>query len=81
MECVDERLVEALDVVVVWRAKDRGEGRLGLHKEIICALGVSYGSDGKGDVPKARAMGRECSGERGDRAVVRAVEEVWRCLN
>ena len=81
MECVDKRLVEALDVLVVWRADDGGEGRLGLRKEISCVLGGSNGSDGKGGVPTARATGRECSSERGDRAVVSAVEEVWRYLN
>ena len=31
LQGVDERLVEALDVVVVWRSDNGGEGRLSLH--------------------------------------------------
>ena len=81
MQCVDERLVEALDVVVVRRADDGGEGRLGLREEIFRVLGGSRGSDREGDVPTARAMGRERSGERRERTVVSAVEEVWKYLN
>ena len=81
MECVDERLVEALDVVIVRRANNGGEGRLGLCKEIFCALGGSHGSDWERDVPTVTATGRERSGERGDRSVVSVVEEVWRYLN
>ena len=49
MECVDERLFEAFDVVIVRRAHDKGEGHLGLHKEIFCVLGGGHGSDNKGD--------------------------------
>ena len=81
MECVDKRLVEVLDVVVVRRANDGGEGRLGLREEIFRVLGGSHGYDGKGKAPKTRATGMECSGGRGDQAVVSAVEEVWRYLN
>ena len=78
MQCVDERLIEALDVVVVRRANNRGEGRLGLREEIFCVLWGSHGSEREGDVPTARATGRERIGKRGDRAVVSVVEEVWR---
>ena len=81
LECIDEGLVEAFDVVFVGRAVKGGEGRLGLREEIFCVLGGSHGSDGKGDVLKVRATGRERSGERGDLSVVSAVEEVWRYLN
>ena len=49
LECVDERLVEAFDVVVVWRANDGGDGRLGLREEIFCVLRGCHGSDSKGD--------------------------------
>ena len=70
MQIVDERL-----------ANDGGEGRLGLREEIFRVLRGSHGSDREGDVPTSRATGRERSGERGDRAVVSVVEEVWRYLN
>ena len=81
MQCVDERLVEALDVVVIRRADNRGEGHLGLREEIFRVFGGSHGSDREGNVPTERVEGRERIGERGDRAVVSAVEEVWRYLN
>ena len=80
MECVDKRLIEALDVVV-WRADNGGEGRLGLREEIFCVPRSSHSSDGKGDFPTRRETGRERSGERRDQAVVSAVMEVQRYLN
>ena len=48
LECVDERLVEAFDVVVVLRADDGGKGRLGICEEIFRFLRVGHGSDGEG---------------------------------
>ena len=78
LECIDKRLVEAFDVVVVQSADDGGEGRLGLREEFFRILGGSHGSDREGNVPTARATVRERSDERGDRAVVSAIEEVWR---
>ena len=79
--CVDERLIEALYVVVVRRSDDGGEGRLGLCEAIFSVLGGGHGSDREGDVPTAGATRREHSGECGNRAVVSVVEEVWRYLN
>ena len=45
MEGVDEGLIEALDVVVVGRARDGGGGRLGLREEIFHILGGGHGAD------------------------------------
>ena len=73
LQGVDERLVEALDVVVIWLADDGGEGRLGLRKEILGILGGGHGFDCEGSVLTAGATGRERSGEHGDRAVVSVV--------
>ena len=70
MQCVDERLVEALDVVVVWRADDRGEVRLGLREEIFCVLRGIHGSDGEVDVPTARAAFRWRGRRRGSAVVI-----------
>ena len=42
LQGVDERLVEALEVVVVWRADDRGEGCLSLREEILGDLGSGH---------------------------------------
>ena len=81
MQCVDERLVEALDVVVVRRANNGGAGCLGLRKDIFSVLGGGRGSDREGEVPTAVATGRERSGERRYQAVVSVVEEEWRYLN
>ena len=39
LEGVDKGFAEALDLVVVGRTDDGGEGRLGLREEIFCALG------------------------------------------
>ena len=49
LECVDEGLVEAFDVVVVGRANNGGKGRLGLREELFCVLGCGHGSDNEGD--------------------------------
>ena len=39
---VDKRLVETLDIVVVWRAGDGGEGGLRLRKEVLGDLGSCH---------------------------------------
>ena len=44
---VDEGLVEALDIVVVGRADDGGEGCLGLRKEIFRILVGAHGDNKK----------------------------------
>ena len=69
MKCVDEHLVEALDVVVVRRANDKGEGRLGLCKEIFHVLGIIMALMER---PTFQQQGRL----RGS-AVVRAGTEQW----
>ena len=78
---VDERPVEALDVVVVRRSDDGGEGRLGLRKEIFGVLGGGHVFDCEGIVPTAGTTGRERSGERGDQEGVSVVEGVRRYNN
>ena len=80
LQSVDERLVEALDVVVVWRTDNRGKGRLGLREEIFSVLGGGHGFDREGSVPTAGETGRERSGERGYQAVVSVVEGVCRFI-
>ena len=42
LQVVDKRLVETLDIVVVWRADDGGEGCLNLRKEVLGKLGSGY---------------------------------------
>ena len=42
LQGIDERLVEAIDVVVVWRADDGVEGRLSLREEIFGVLGSGH---------------------------------------
>ena len=49
LKCVDERLVDVFDVIVVWRVDDGGERRLGLREEIFCFLWGSHVSDSEGD--------------------------------
>ena len=49
LECIDEGLVEAFDVVFVGRAVKGGEGRLGLREEIFRVLMGGHGSDDKGE--------------------------------
>ena len=39
MQGVDKRRVETLDIVVLWRADDGGEGCLRLRKEVLGNLG------------------------------------------
>ena len=53
LESVDEGLVELLDVVVVGRADDRGEGRLSFCEEIFSVLGGGHCADDK----ETRAQG------------------------
>ena len=53
MECIDERLVEAFDVVVVWRSDNGGEGRLFLREEIFYVFGGSHDSDGENEEERA----------------------------
>ena len=59
LECVDERLVEAFDVVIVRRSDNGGEGAWASAKRSFAYLGVVM-------VLTARAMRRERSGERRD---------------
>ena len=47
LKSVDEGLVEAIDVVVIGRANNWGEGSLGLRKEIFCVLGGGHCTDDK----------------------------------
>ena len=82
---VDERLGEPLDIVVVRRAGDGGEGGLRLREEVLGNLRSCHcpwwcrpggGSDGSGG-----SGGRERSGERGYREVVSVVAGVWKVNN
>ena len=45
LEGVDKGLVEALDIVVVGRDEDGGEGLLGFREGIFCVLGGSHCAD------------------------------------
>ena len=45
LEGVDKGLVEALDVIIVGRADDGGEGRLGLCEDIFHIFGGVHGAD------------------------------------
>ena len=45
LDSVDEGFVEPLDVIIVRRADDGGEGRLGFCEEIVCVLGSGHCSD------------------------------------
>ena len=81
MECVDKRLVDVFDVIVLWRVDDGGERRMGLREETFCFLWGSHVSDSKGVALTERATMRERSGDRGYQAVVSAAEELWRYLN
>ena len=71
LKVVDERLVEALDVVVVQRADNEGEGRLSLREEIFGDL-----RSGHDWVSTVRVSFR-CRGRRGGRAVVSVGNEQW----
>ena len=45
LEGVDKGLVEALDIVVVGRDEDGGEGCLGFREGIFCVLGGGHCAD------------------------------------
>ena len=82
LEGVDERLGEPLDIVVVRRANDGGEGHLRLSEEVLGDLGSCHcprwcRPGGRRD----GSSGRERSGERGDCAVVSVVKGVWKFNN
>ena len=68
---VHERLVEALDVVVIWRADDRGEGRLSLREKIFGVLG-----SGHDWVPTVRVSFRWRE-KRGGSTVVSVGNKLW----
>ena len=79
LEGVDEGFVEPLDIVVVRRADDGGEGGLRLRKEVLGNLGSCRRP--RWCLPVGGSGGRERSGERRDPAVVSVVAGGWRVNN
>ena len=71
LQGVDLRIVEALDVVIVWRADDGGEGCLSLREEILGDLGSGH------DRVSTVVVSFRWRDRRGKSAVVSAGTKQW----